>query len=100
MARYRIENSIVDTANAVEVWNESTTWNGNNHISNATGSQWEHQRLYRSRRGRYWVEHTSDWQGSHSHAEWVSPQEATRWLLMNEHGLPPDLAAHEEEVSE
>ena len=56
MSRYRIEGMIVDTDNATASWEEGTRWNGNNHISLATGSQWDHQKLYRSRRGRYWLE--------------------------------------------
>lgn len=100
MARYKIENCIVDTANAVKSWNEDTRWDGNNHISKATGSQWNHETLYKSRKGRYYVEHTSQWQGSASSAEWISPQEATRWLLQNERELPEDLEQYENEVSE
>ncbi|MCR4340115.1 MAG: hypothetical protein NUW01_09565 [Gemmatimonadaceae bacterium] len=100
MARYRIEGTIVDTSNASAEWAEETDWNGNNHISRATGSQWEHETLYRSRRGRYYTVHTSQWQGSTPRAEWVSPEAATRWLLLMGHDLPEDLAALEGEVSE
>lgn len=101
MARYRMEDStIVDTKNAVDSWDEETDWNGNNHISRATGSQWTHQQLYKSRRGRYYIVHTSQWQGSQPHAEWVSPQEATRWLLLMEHELPEDLQQYAEDVAE
>ena len=100
MARYRLEGTIVDTENASAHWAEETDWNGSNHISRATRSQWEHEKLYRSRRGRYYVEHTSQWQGSTARAEWVSPEAATRWLLLMGHDLPEDLAALESEVSE
>jgi hypothetical protein len=64
MSKYRIENTIVDTDRAKKSWDEDTRWDGHNHISKATGSQWEHEKLYRSRKGRYYVEHTSQWQGS------------------------------------
>lgn len=101
MARYQMQDgTVIDTDNASKHWNEITRWNGNNHISVATGSQWEHETLYRSRKGRYYVEHTSQWQGSTPRAEWVSEQEAARWLLLNEHELPADLAKYESEVSE
>jgi len=73
---------------------------GNNHISRPTGSQWHHQVLYKSRKGRYYIEHWSNFQGSRAHVEWVSPQEAARWLLHNDEDLPADLARYEEEVSE
>ncbi|MBZ5574867.1 MAG: hypothetical protein LAO09_23685 [Acidobacteriia bacterium] len=29
---------------AAEAFEESTTWDGRNHISDATGSQWNHER--------------------------------------------------------
>lgn len=38
-------------------------WNGSNHISQATGSQWEHESLLRTA-GGWWVLHRwSQWQG-------------------------------------
>lgn len=101
MARYRTEDgTVVDTDNATASWQEATDWDGNNHISRATGSQWAHETLYRSRKGRYYVEHTSNCQGSRPHVEWVSPEEATRWLLHNDEELPENLAKLETEVSE
>ena len=100
MARYRIEGTVIDTKNASARWDEETDWDGRNQISRATGSQWDHEALYCSRRGRYYVEHVSQWQGSTPHAEWVSPQEAARWLLLMGHDLPRALEAHEAEVSE
>jgi hypothetical protein len=100
MARYRVENCILDTDNAIKSWGEATRWEGRNHISKATASQWEHETLHKSRKGRYYVEHTSQWQGSTPRAEWLSPQEAARWLLQNDHELPSDLAQYADEISE
>ena len=101
MARYKMsDGTVVDTKNATQHWNEDTRWNGNNHISVATGSQWEHQTLYRSRRGRYYIEHESQWQGSTPSAEWVSNEEAARWLLANNETVPEELEAVAESVSE
>lgn len=101
MARYRMEDgTVIDTENATAHWEEATRFDGSNHISVATGSQWTHQMLYRSRKGRYYIEHTSQWQGSTSHTEWVSPQEAARWLLANNQELPEDLKQYADEVSE
>ncbi len=37
---------------------------------------------------------------SQPHAEWVSPQEAARWLMLMEIELPEDLKQYEEQVSE
>jgi hypothetical protein len=84
------DGTIVKPENAVEKWGEETDWDGDNHISRATGSQWNHQTLYKTRKGRYWVEHESQWQGSRPHAEWVSEQEAARWLILMDHDLPDD----------
>jgi len=101
MIRYRMDDgTIIDTTNASRSWKEETDWDGNNHVSRATGSQWSHQTLYRSKKGRYYVEHTSQWQGSRPHVEWVSPEEAARWLLLMEEELPEDLAHLESELVE
>ena len=101
MSRYRMEDgTVVDTENSTSRWGEERDHDGSNFISRATGSQWEHQTLFRSRRGRYYVVHVSDWQGSHPHAEWVSPEEATRWLVLNEHEVPDDLKKHVGTVTE
>lgn len=100
MSRYRLDGTIVDTANAIKSWDEDTRFDGRNHISVATGSEWDHQKLYQSRKGRYYIEHWSQWQGSTPRAEWVSPQEAARWLLQNNHELPADLVEIAEQVTE
>ena len=101
MVAYRMEDStIVKTENAAAHWDEKGDWNGRNYISRATGSQWNHQELYKSRKGRYYIEHSSNFQGSQPHAEWVSPQEAARWLMLMEYELPGDLQQYAEEISE
>jgi len=100
MARYEIDGAIFTTGNAPASWPEATRWNGNNRISIATGSQWEHETLYRSAKGRYWIEHTSQWQGSTDYATLCPDREAALWLLANDHPLPADLAEHEAEVTE
>lgn len=101
MSRYRMDDgTVLDTDNATHWWGENTRWDGSNHISVATGSQWNHQRLYRSRKGRYYIERTSQWQGSTPGAEWVSKRDAAAWLLANEHEIPDDLKTEAEEVTE
>lgn len=101
MGRFRMEDgTIIDTSKASKHWAEDTFFDGRNHISRATGDQWTHQTLYRSRKGRYYVLHVSQWQGSRDHVEYVSPEEAARWLLANEHALPEDLAKYEDEIVE
>lgn len=101
--KYQMDGgTIVDTDKSSQHWEENTRWDGRNHISVATGSQWEHQTLYRSRKGRYYVVHESQWQGSTPHAEWVSEHEAVRWLLANgeEANIPDDLKQLVDDVSE
>jgi hypothetical protein len=101
MARYRMsDGTIVDTSNSTMRYEEDTYHDGNNFISRATGTQWNHETLYRSRKGRYYVESTSQWQGSRDSAEWVSREEAARWLLANNRELPEELKKLEEQVTE
>ncbi len=75
-------------------WNEGTRWNGRNHISLATGSQWNHQRLYRTRKGRWVVYHWSQWQGSCDSYEEVTSAQAAQWFARNEYDdVPEELQA-------
>ena len=72
-------------ASKAQVWDEDTKWNGNNHISLATGSQWSHQRLFRTASGKWIVENTSQYQGSMDSYEEVTPAAAAAWLVVNNH---------------
>ena len=104
--RYQMpDGTVVDTSNATASWAEATEWDGSNQISKATGCQWNHQRLYRSKRGRFYVERSSQWQGSKSSCEWVSEQAACRWLLANDYSVdgenwPEDLTRFVDDVLE
>jgi len=100
MSTYRIYDTVVKSENASQSWEEATRFDGSNRISIPTGSQWNHQNLYRSKKGRYWLESWSQWQGSTPHAEWMSDKAAAAWLLQNGHELPEDLAELAQEVSE
>lgn len=101
MARYRMDDgTVVDTLNAKQSWDEATRWDGKNNISVATGSQWHHETLHRSRKGRYYVERTSNYQGDRPGAEWISKRAAAAWIVANGHDIPADLAAEADEVTE
>ncbi len=100
MAKYSVDGCVLNTELAAEQWKEATWWDGHNHISSATGSQWDHETLYRSAKGRYWVARTSQWEGSHDRAEILDEPEAARWLLAQDHELPEDLAKYREEIEE
>lgn len=91
MKKQSIENGGWFYIDRAEKYEEDTYWNGNNHISKATGSQWNHEDLYRSRKGK-WIKHTwSQMQGSGETWEIVSKNEAAEWLIANEHEIPDDL---------
>jgi len=101
MATYRMDDgTVIKTENATARWDEDRVWNGSNHISRATGSQWDHEALYRSRKGRYYIEHTSQWQGKLDYATWIDHRSAAEWLLANDEELPEDLKQLEAEISE
>lgn len=65
-------------------FDEKTRWNGSNRISVNTGSQWDHEKLYRTASGRWVLNVWSQWQGSiPSYAE-IPDEDAIRWLIVNE----------------
>jgi hypothetical protein len=66
---------------AAEKFREDTEWDGNNHISKATGSQFDHQTLYRTKGGRWVLNRWSQWQGSRETYEFISDDEAREWLI-------------------
>ena len=62
---------------------EDTEWDGRNHISVATGSQWDHEMLLRTAQGRWVLETYSNRQGVMGTYRFVSDTEAREWLLRN-----------------
>lgn len=101
MTTYRMDDGIVvDTNKASDTWEEKCDWDGRNFISRATGSQWEHETLYRSRKGRYYLESSSQYQGTRPSAYWIEPEAAASWLLAMERELPADLLQYADELSE
>lgn len=95
MSRYRMSDGmVVDTVNATGCWPLDVV------------DEWSQKVLYRSRRGRYYVEHTSQREGCRNGAEWVSNEEACRELLASGCGpedgedWPAELTELVEQVSE
>lgn len=81
MARINLGGGRWFNPKASECFAEDTRWNGNNHISVATGSQWDHEELYRTR-GGVWILHSwSQWQGSRPSYEVISDERARVWLI-------------------
>jgi hypothetical protein len=75
------------------LFKENTRWDGRNHISVPTGSQWEHEWLYFTKSGRWVLRRYSQWQGSSESYEFISQDNAAKWLLENDcenelHNLP------------
>ena len=100
MAKFQVGGAIFDTEKAKSHWSEASDWNGSNHISRVTGSQWNHEDLYLSAKGRYYVVRSSDIQGRQDGMEILSPREAATLLLLNDHDLPEDLAGLADELVE
>lgn len=71
-------------------YEEDTYWNGQNHISRATGSQWEHESLYRTAKDSWILHSWSQWQGSVPTWNKVSTPEAAAWLAANSHDPPTE----------
>lgn len=89
MARYRMEDgTVLDTTNARASWPERRDASD---IGRVTGSPYHRQTLYRSRKGRYYIETITDAPFGGARCEWVSPQNAAAWLLMNGYPLPRGL---------
>lgn len=65
-------------------FSEATRWDGHNHISCETGSQWEHEALYYTAR-QGWVLHAwSQWEGTADTYASISQDDAIAWLSRNE----------------
>lgn len=91
MRRITLEDGTWFDADAATTWAEARRWDGNNHISVATGTQYEHEALYRTRKGRWVINRWSDWQGSLERYEEVGEETARRWLAKNDHEHDADL---------
>ena len=101
MPTYRTDDGkILDTDRATKFWREQRDWNGNNHIGRSSGSQWRDDTLYKSSKGRYYLETCSRVQGEGDGAEVRTAPEAAAWLLENEYEIPDDLKAHVEDIAE
>lgn len=101
MAVYKMDSgTIVDTSKADQTWREATYFDGNADIGRSSGSQMVRQRLHRSRKGNYYIEHLTQWEDEIDSAEWVSRAEAAAWLLQNEHAVPDDLTDAADEITE
>lgn len=85
---------------AATVFDEGRRWDGRNHISLATGSQWQHEQLIRTAGKQWIVWHWSQWQGSTDSYESLTDAEAAAWLVRNEHDDVPEILGEHVEALE
>jgi hypothetical protein len=64
---------------------EDRNWDGHNHISVNTGSQWDHEVLYRSVGGVYVLHTWSQYQGTQDTWERIGIHNAVAWLVRNDY---------------
>ena len=101
MPRYEMDDgTILNTDLAVESWKELTFFDGRNHISVSTGSQWLHETLYLSSKGRYYLVKESDYKGTLPCAVLLGEPEAARWLLANGRDIPEALKPFAVDIEE
>lgn len=84
MARINLGSGRWFETDKARCYGEDTRWDGHNHISVATGSQWEHEELYRTAAGAWILHHWSQWQGSRAEYEIVDAETARVWLTDND----------------
>ena len=75
-------------------WEEKGDHYGRNWISRATGSQFEHEGLYRTKGGRFILNHWSQWKGSTETYKEISNEDAAVWFSKN--GIEPHQACEKE----
>ena len=66
-------------------YEESVHWDGSNNISDATGSQWDHETLFRTAQGNYVLEHRSQWAGKPTTYQRIDQDTAMEWLASQGH---------------
>jgi hypothetical protein len=81
-------------ADKAQCFEEGTRFDGSNHVSLATGSQWDHETLFRTASGNWVVVPHSQREGCDPEPTVINADEAARWLVRNEHELPKALAEH------
>tara|TARA_R110000824_G_scaffold7514_6_gene34050 strand:- start:16329 stop:16682 length:354 start_codon:yes stop_codon:yes gene_type:complete len=69
---------------------EDSYWDGSNSISVATGSQWNHETLYKTATGNWVLCSSSQVEQIRDSYEFIMLVEAVPWLIKNNHD-PSDL---------
>jgi hypothetical protein len=80
-----------------KTYEEKTRWDGSNHISLATGSQWNHETLFHTTSGAWVLLASSQWQGSLDSYTVITPAAAARWFAVNQYDdsdVPEELRSY------
>lgn len=83
-----------------EEFPETTRWDGSNHISRATGSQWDHEMLFRTAGGRWVLKWWSQRDGAAEQVRFVDVDAVRHWLLTNEYDTQAVAEAIGEDVAD
>jgi hypothetical protein len=62
-------------------YGEMQDWDGSNHISRATGSQWDHERLFLSSHGAWILNRWSERDGALETYARISVEQAAEWIV-------------------
>ncbi len=92
MKRQALDNGTWFDREKATSWKEGSYFDGNNHVSLATGDKFTHEKLYRTARGRWVLFAWSQWQGSRETWTEITDADAARWLVRNEHDGHPACA--------
>ncbi len=84
MKRVAITNGTWFDMDKAEKFEENSYHDGNNYISKATGSQWEHQNLFLTAGGTFILNSWSNYQGKPETYQIISLEEAAEWFVVNE----------------
>lgn len=61
-------------------YEENSYWDGSNHISKVTNSQWDHESIYFTAGGKFILNSWSNVQGGSDTYEIISEEEAAKWF--------------------
>jgi hypothetical protein len=65
------------------IFREDTNWDGRNHISVPTGSQWEHEWMYYTKGGKWVLNSFSNYIGIRETYEQIDESAAIEWMVEN-----------------
>jgi hypothetical protein len=85
MHRQALSNGGWIDRDTCRVWEEDKDFDGNNMISAATGSQWDHQQLLCTSQGQWILDSWSQWAGSVPTSVRIDAAAAAEWLVKNDY---------------